>query len=123
MTFHDSDPYSKTASTLLLNNLILVVEDSFEDFQMFRKAAKAPLAFDSLVLTSSSELPSLVTLLPRSKKISDIFNSTVVGGDWFFGPGINPHHLGLVGIDVQANTLSNLLHFLGLGLDVLVTLG
>ena len=65
VTFQDSAAYSSTLSTLLLKMRILVFLLIIFVFQMFFRAANAPLALLILVLISASVFPSFVTLAPR----------------------------------------------------------
>ena len=65
VTFQDSAAYSSTLSTLLLNMRIFVFLLIIFVFQMFFRAANAPLALLILVLISASVFPSFVTLAPR----------------------------------------------------------
>ena len=65
VTFQDSAAYSSTLSTLLLKMRIFVFLLIIFVFQMFFRAANAPLALLILVLISASVFPSFVTLAPR----------------------------------------------------------
>ena len=67
VTFQDSAAliYSSTLSTLLLKMRIFVFLLIIFVFQMFFRAANAPLALLILVLISASVFPSFVTLTPR----------------------------------------------------------
>ena len=65
VTFQDSAAYSSTLSTLLLKMRIFVFLLIIFIFQMFFRAANAPLALLILVLISASVFPSFVTLAPR----------------------------------------------------------
>ena len=63
--FQNSATYSSTLSTLLLKMHIFVFLLIIFVFQMFFRAANAPLALLILVLISASVFPSFVTLAPR----------------------------------------------------------
>ena len=65
VTFQDSAAYNSTLSTLLLKMGIFVFLLIIFVFQMFFRAANAPLALLILVLISGSVFPSFVTLAPR----------------------------------------------------------
>ena len=65
VTFQDSAAYSSTLSTLLLKMHIFVFLLIIFVFQMFFRAANAPLALLILVLISASVFPYFVTLAPR----------------------------------------------------------
>ena len=64
-TFQDSEAYSSTLCTLLLENAYLFFLLIIFVLQMFFRAANAPLALLIHVLISASVFPSSVTLAPR----------------------------------------------------------
>ena len=78
VTFQDSAAYSSTLSTLLLKMRIFVFLPIIFVFQMFFRAANAPLALLILVLISASVFPSFVILAPRY--VNSVTSSVLFSG-------------------------------------------
>ncbi|VDP08350.1 unnamed protein product [Schistosoma margrebowiei] len=76
-----SAPYSRTALTLVLKILTLILVESCFEFHMFFNCRNAVLALPILAFTSASEPPCSSMMLPRYVKnstFSRVFPSKVI---------------------------------------------
>ena len=103
VTFQDSAAYSSTRSTLLLKMRIFIFFLIVFVFQMFFRAANAPLALLILVFISASVFPSFVTLAPRyvNSVTSSMYCSPSL--TWVCCLTVVSHCFGLVFVDMMSN--------------------
>ena len=113
VTFQDSAAYSSKLSTLLLKMRIFVFLLVVFVFQMFFRAANAPLALLILVLISAFVYPSFVTLVRRSANFGShvcelcyLFYVLFYECDWVCCLTVVSHCFGFVFVDLKSNFCS-----------------
>ena len=105
VTFQDSAAYNSTLSTFLFKMRVFVFLLIVFVFQMFFRAANAPLALVILVLISASVFPYFVTLVRRyvNSVMSMAFYVLFSESEWVCCLTVISHCFGFVFVDMKFN--------------------